>query len=484
MIHFSPLSHLPLVFTVILICPDVSNPCAFLPSFLPFLFHAIILFLLFSTSSAQSEPTLEARLKALECHFTWDLEPRRYKLYSLRDILEDIGAEEGNSWLGHIYNLQGFIHYKLGCIEQARSFFSKAAEAFRQMRNTVSDEGPWLVVNYGNKAWLHYYQNEQAESQACLSKVDELLNDHPSPTQDELHPEIYAEKGWTLMKFGPDEKLLAADYFQRAIRMQPDMVEWQTSHVLALGNSLGNRNLGDDIFEKMKIAKQHDPENLYLAAVYLEACAKRGQRVEGEARELARKVLTKPVSSYSGIEPILRVYRNYISKDEAIELAEKAMERHPEERYLKRRAAVCYETRIYSNSDNPLENSLIDRAIKLHKEVISLYPDSSLKNKISLANLCVRSHHSQAEGDKIFEELLQSPLDPIGTQMVYNYYAKYLHFNRKESHESIRYHMKAAAIPKKSYFRSNSISTLEKIKERGTDRMCGEIENFLANLQH
>ncbi|XP_049911329.1 interferon-induced protein with tetratricopeptide repeats 2-like, partial [Epinephelus moara] len=164
------------------------------------------------SSAAQSQTTLESKLEALQCHFIWDLDPSRSKLLRLRDNLEDIGTEEGNSWLGHIYNLRGFIQYDLGFKEDAQSLFSKAAEAFRQMRN--ADEGPWLVVNYGNLAWLHHHLGEQAESQAYLSKVDALINKYPSPSQDELHPEICAEKAWTLMKFSAEQKQLAADYFE------------------------------------------------------------------------------------------------------------------------------------------------------------------------------------------------------------------------------------------------------------------------------
>ncbi|XP_039984636.1 interferon-induced protein with tetratricopeptide repeats 1-like [Xiphias gladius] len=436
-------------------------------------------------SAAQSETTLEAKLEALQCHFTWDLVPSRSKLFRLRDKLEDIGTEEGYSWLGHIYNLQGYIHYQLGSTDDARSFFSRAAEAFCQMRNTVSDEGPWLVVNYGNQAWLHYHQGERAESQACLSKVDALTNEYPSPSQDELHPEIYAEKAWTLMKFGREKKLLAAGFFQRAIRMQPDMVEWQTSHILALVNGVkhSDKGLEPDILEKMRIAKEHDPENLYLAALYLEACAAKRQKIEDEARELARGVLKMPVSSYSGIKPLLKLYRMYISMDEAIDLAEEALERHPDERYLKRCAAICYKMRIFLQRDSPLEHSMMERAISLYGEVISLYPDSSLKRKISFANIHAQSGHGQAAADQIYEELLNSNLDPKGTQMLYNYYAKHLQFMRKESHKSIEYHMRAAAIPQKSFYRENSISILERIRGRNRNRMCGEIEEFLANLR-
>ncbi|XP_047442913.1 interferon-induced protein with tetratricopeptide repeats 1-like [Mugil cephalus] len=436
-------------------------------------------------SAAQSQLTLESKLEALQSHFTWDLDSSRSKLFKLRDALQDIGTNEGNSWLGHIYNLQGFIHYQLGFIKEAKSFFSRATEAFHQMMNTVSD-GPWLLVNYGNLAWMHHHLGEQAESERYLSKVHALMKEYPSPSEDELHPEIYAEKAWILMKFSPDEKKLAADYFQRAIRMQPDRVEWQTSRVIASVNACkhsGNK-LGADILVEMEKAKERDPENLYLAALYLEECAERGTEIEEEARELGRKVLGKPVSSYSGLKPLLRLYRIHVSMDEAIDLADEALKRHPDERYLTRCAAICYKRKIFSQRGNPLQPSMINRAISLCKEVISLYPHSSLKRKISLANVYAETNTNQAAADQIYGELLESDLDPKEKQMVFNHYAKFLHFCRNESRRSMEYHMKAAEILQESFCRRDSIKNLEKIKNRNNSKMCGEIKDFLANLQH
>ncbi|XP_053179047.1 interferon-induced protein with tetratricopeptide repeats 2-like [Scomber japonicus] len=437
-------------------------------------------------SAAQSQTTMEAKLEALQCHFTWDLDSSKSKLFILREKVEDIGTEEGNSWLGHIYNLQGYIHYQLGFTEDAQRFFSRAAEAFRQMRNTGSDEGPWLVVNYGNLAWLHHQLGEQAESQTFLSKVDTLLKEYASPSEDELHPEIYAEKAWTLMKFGRDKTQMAVDYFERAIRMQPDMVEWQTSHVIALvkGCGHGDRLLDENILEKMRIAKKNDPDNLYLAALYLLECAKEVRKTEDEVRELAKRVLKKPPSSYSGIRPLLRLYIMYISMDEAIDLAEEALERHLDERHLKWCAANCYKWRVYSDRDNPLEQRLIDRAISLHKEVISLYPHSSLQDKIALANIYAKLSHCQAEAEQIYQDLLESDLEPADRQMLYDYYAKHLHFMRKDSYKSIKYHMMAAEIPHQSRYRKSSIHILKKTEERNRNLMCREIAEFLAKLQN
>ncbi|XP_061681243.1 interferon-induced protein with tetratricopeptide repeats 1-like [Syngnathoides biaculeatus] len=436
-------------------------------------------------SAVWSQNTLKANLESLQCHFTWNLNPHRSKLFLLRDKLEDIGTVEGYSWLGHIYNLQGYIHYQLGITKDALHFFSRAAEALRQMRNTIPEEGPWLVVNYGNLAWLHYQMGKRAESQTYLSKVDILLNEYPSPCHGELHPEICAEKAWALMKFGKEYALPAVEYFQRAIRMQPDMIEWHTSHVLAIVSTckLYKTQLDVNTFEKIKIALKHDPKNLYLSTIYLAACAAGGRRIEGEACQLAKKILKNPVSSYSGIKPLLKLYRVYLSIDEALDLAEEALERHPGERYLKRCAAICYKKKIFLYRDISLQQILIDKAISLYKEVIALYHQSSLKRKITLANIYVKSTHNQAKADEIFEELLyQSDQEPGDRQMVYSYYAKYLHLIQKQSYKSIEYYMRAAAIQHPSVHRVNSIQILKKIRQRNRNRMCTEIEEFLDNL--
>ncbi|XP_059197251.1 interferon-induced protein with tetratricopeptide repeats 1B-like [Centropristis striata] len=434
-------------------------------------------------SAAQSQTTLMAKLEALQCHFTWDLDPGRSKLLSLRDQLKDIGTEEGNSWLGHIHNLQGFIQYKLGFTEDSKCFFSKAEESIHQLRH--ADEGPWLVVNYGNLAWLHHHLGDKAESEAYLSKVDALMNKYPSPSQDELHPEIYAEKGWTWMKFTAEKKLLAADYFQRAIRMQPDMVEWNTSYALASRNAFQYSSTGveADVLEKMRIAKEQDPENLYLAANYLEQRAKKGEKVEIEACELAQRVLRNPVSSYNGIHPLLRVFRNFLSRDEAIDLAEEALEKHPDERFLKRCAALCYNQKIVCCRDGCTKQSVIDRAITLHEEVISLYPHSSLRKKIDLANIYGKLRYGQAKAEQMYQELLESDLEPADKQMLYTLYAQYLFCDQNDYQRTIEYDMKSAEIPHQSDFRRNSIRFLRDFRDKSKNQETREkIAEFLKNL--
>ncbi|XP_047198851.1 interferon-induced protein with tetratricopeptide repeats 1B [Hippoglossus stenolepis] len=428
-------------------------------------------------SAAQSDMALEDRLGALQCHFTWKLNPSRNKLWRLKDKLQDIGTEEGCKWLGHIYNLQGYVHFQLGSTEEARSFFSRAAEAFRQTRG--ADEGPWLVVTYGNQAWLHHHQGERAESRACLSKIDGLRTEFPS--QDGLHPEICAEKAWTLMNFSGEQQLLADHYFQRAIRLQPGVVEWQTSHVLGLVNMSKHSETGveEDIMKKLREAKEQDPENLYLAAVYLLQLAKKGQPDKCGARELATKVLINPVSSYSGIKALLRLYRTFPSMDEAVALAEEALKLHPDERYLKRCAALSYKWKIWEE-DSHSSPSLIEKGICAHEELLSLYPHSSFMKKIDIAGIYAKSENTKAKSEENFQQLLAEDLEPAEQQILFNIYANYLFFTQHNHKMSIHYHMKAAKIPIESSHQERSIQTLENIRDREGNR---KVDKFLSRLK-
>uniref|UniRef100_A0A3B3IE66 Uncharacterized protein n=1 Tax=Oryzias latipes TaxID=8090 RepID=A0A3B3IE66_ORYLA len=432
--------------------------------------------------SSSSSQTL-SKLEALECHFTWVKETTRSHLLHKRVQLEDIGTDEGNFWLGSIYNLWGFVLYELGSSKEAHKYFRKATETLQRLRK--EDEGPWLMVNYGNLAWLHHHLGEEAKSQDYLSKVEALKSKFPSPSQDELHPEIYAEKAWTLMKFGKKNKLLAADYFQRSFKMQPDMVQWQSSRVIALASAAKHwdTDLSDDVLQEIRTAREQDPENLYVAAVELKVRGRKGESDKDEAETLGQKILLQPVSSYSGLKPLLRLHRELGSLDKAIVLTEEALERHPDERYLKRCAALCYKWKVLRFTADRADQRTIERAIKLNEEVVDLYPDTSFVKKMDLAYVQAKSSHGRTIAYQMFQDLLaRRDLDSGDKQLLYYNYARYLNFERQDRNKSVQYYMKSAEIPNRSFYGKLSVKMLQKICERGRSRMCPEIREFLENL--
>uniref|UniRef100_A0A3Q2DWU2 Uncharacterized protein n=1 Tax=Cyprinodon variegatus TaxID=28743 RepID=A0A3Q2DWU2_CYPVA len=427
-----------------------------------------------------STETLESRLKALQCHFTWNLEANRQNLVYLRYRLQDISTEEGNVWLGHIYNLQGFIQYKLGSSEEALNIFRRATETFQRLKN--SDEGPWLMVNFGNLAWLHHLMGEDEKSQDYLSKVEALMREYPAPPEEELYPEVCAEKAWTLMKLDKEKKLQAAELFQKAVRMQPDNVEWQSSCAI-LSAEVFKENLQElytDMLETLKSAKERDPDNLCIAALYLEAGSAKGIEIKNEALELSEKLKKLPANHYTGIRLLLRLNRKFEFDDNAEEFSKKNQRKKQD-----RSDAERLKEKIFSK-DFKHDKETIDKAIELWEEVTNADPEFSLEDNITLASIYAKKKDGNA--DQIYNKLLEkNDLDPVGKQMLYNRYAKHLYFFKNERKQSIEFHIKAAEIPEETFYRKSSIAELRKSLNRIQDpeirqKISSRITEFLRDI--
>ncbi|XP_053705567.1 interferon-induced protein with tetratricopeptide repeats 2-like [Synchiropus splendidus] len=426
---------------------------------------------------------MEARLEKLPCHFNWDdvlLDDN--KLSTGRYKLEDFGDDEGNVWLGPIYNALAFVHHRLGSDAEALQWLTKATEVLQLGREEDARDGPWLVVNYGNLAWLHHHMGDDRESQTYLSNVEDLLSRYPNPSEDELLPEVAAEKAWTLMML-TNQREQAENLLRGAVEKQPGRVEWKSSLVLSMLKARKHDEgpLDPQVWEELENAREEDPENMCIAVKYLHYSGARGESVEDRARELAQRVLSRPPGIHNGLKSVLRLYRQYLSLSEAVDLAEQALRKDPDERYVKRCAALCYCWRITFNSETPPSSRTIDRGVALTQEVIALYPRGNLVKKINLANIYANTRRL-AEADEIYDDLLARQLPPAEQQVLYHHYAKHLAFNRNDRTKSVKYHMKAARISIPSYFRNNSIKSLRKIVARGRNRMCSEIQEFLHNL--
>lgn len=406
-------------------------------------------------------PISVTTLEALQCHFTWALDFRHNSFPQLRQHLEDINPQEGNRWLGSVHNLLGFISFQLKANEDALQSFMMAAEAFR---GRAADEGPCLVVTYGNLAWLYHHLGEGEESQTYLSRVGVLMRTHPPPSQDELHPEVYAEKAWTLMNIAVHYKQ-AGPYFLRAIERRPDMVAWNSSYMVWIIKSHG-KELGEELVEDLRSAKERDPENSYLAVHYLNQRAKRGEDFEEEARMLADRIMEAPVGKYSGMKALLWIFTQYISANEAMKLADTLLNEYPDQQYSLNCAAQCYRWSLSSESIRAHHESLKkvrDRAIVLHLDLIKRCPDISAHTKLHLADIYALTDLRRAE--QLFKDLLGNP-NPYMRQKIYHKYANFLYYHKHDGRSSACYHMAVLRIPQQSSYRTKSYNILDKKRKK------------------
>ncbi|XP_029608569.1 interferon-induced protein with tetratricopeptide repeats 1 [Salmo trutta] len=428
-----------------------------------------------------AQNSLEIRLQGLECHFTWKLDYSRSKLESLRETLIDIISSEGVqcSWTGHLNNLLAYLHHALGSTEDALHCLKKAEEAIRL--NSPDNVELSLVVHYGNLAWVHYHQGELTESQTYVEKVGRLLQDNRSTCPGV----VWGERAWTLNKFHVSKRKEAVYCFRMALKGDPENKVLRCGYAIAFSKSFERKDitpkLRSEMLEHLRIARELDPEHLTITVMYLQRLADSGQ-VE-EARKLAEEVIEKPLDSFGGFGLILSFFREYVSHDSSIDLARRTMERHPDSRQLKKYLAQCYKWKIFSPEEkrNPMRHILIENAVNLYEEVVTLYP-KSLAVKLDLSAMYKESGRVD-RADKIFEDLLldREGMEPQDLQTLYNRYAQHLHYAKQDASRSIDIHKKAVEIMLPTGQRDNSYRALLSIVHKGGDR-AEEIVDFLDGL--
>ncbi|KAM9394649.1 interferon-induced protein with tetratricopeptide repeats 1-like isoform 1-T1 [Salvelinus alpinus] len=428
-----------------------------------------------------AQTSLKIRLQGLECHFTWKLDDSRSKLESLRETMIDISNREGvqYSWEGYLYNFLAYLHYALGSTEDALHCLKKAEEAIRQSRQDGVELR--LVVHYGNVAWVHYHQGELTESQTYVEKVGRLLRDNPSPCPGV----VWGERAWTLNKFDVSKKAAALDCFRMALKGDPENKVLRCGYAMAFNKSVDRKDitpeLRSEMLEHLRIARELDPEDLYIPVMYLQRLAESGQ-VE-EACKLAEEVIEKPLDSFGGFGILLDFFKEYVSHDSSIDLARRTLERHPNSRQLKRHLGKCYKWKIFSleKKRNPMRHILIENAVYLYEEVVTLYP-KSLEVKLELAAMYKESGRID-RADKIFEDLLLEieGMEPQDLQKFYNWYADYLFYAKQDASRSIDIHKKAVEIMLPTGQRDSSVRILLSIVHNGGDR-AEEIVDFLDGL--
>ncbi|KAJ0068136.1 hypothetical protein NL108_016845, partial [Boleophthalmus pectinirostris] len=389
-------------------------------------------------------------LGALSCHFTWGLTFSRASLNRTRDHLMDIVPEENTTWRGQNYNLQGFLQHRLGRSSEALSLLRSASEALR---------GPGLLVNYSDLAWLHHERGEHEQSQEYLSRVEVLRIEYPTEGE---HPEVLAEKAWTLTKFGCQQK------FEAALEAEPERVEWRSSQVIALTSAQKHDPDPPDaqLLQRVQRAHEDDPENLYL--LHLSLRQRCGDDVLDDVSELEDRIMVRANSSFSGLKAVLHIYRNINHPNGAIKWAEKALDNHPDSRYVKRcvaSLAECLKWQLDQQGERASQE-LMEQAAELLGEVASLYPESCLRTELDRANVYAKSNRGLAQAQRLYQDLLLRDLETVSRQMVLNQYAKFLKHERHDYVKSMEYHMRAAEIPSPSFYRTNSITVLRRLSPR------------------
>ncbi|XP_066550005.1 interferon-induced protein with tetratricopeptide repeats 1 [Amia ocellicauda] len=331
-----------------------------------------------------------------------------------------------------------------------------------------------LIVPYGDFAWLYYKMGDHTNAQRYLEKLAQIADKFPRASPVILHPELYGEKAWSLLKFSSENYELAKTFFEMALKEQPENKEWHSGYAIVLTRleGLGTRMSSEQdsiALPQLRLAKQLDPGNAFVT-IYLGLKLTEYGYMQ-EAQELAEQALQKAKDNPQVIRNVVKLFRLHGSLDRAFALLERALQLSPDTCFLKHQLALCckwkYGIEKQSNRDNREElNSLLSRAIENFNEVLRVQPNY-IYIEFDLAEMYAESGDKEI-AEEIFMEMFGrlSEMKPKDVQAFYLYYGNFKYYHRESPEEAIALYKEGIKISEPSWAREKCSLRLNKLQTR------------------
>ncbi|XP_059803481.1 interferon-induced protein with tetratricopeptide repeats 5-like [Hypanus sabinus] len=365
---------------------------------------------------------LKENLDQLQCHFTWgpqkgtiDLEDMMYRLQDAINL--------GVKYQATCHNQLAFINCLQGKNKEAIQNLNAAEEILKDNHNDEFERS--IIITYGNFAWVHYHMGQLTEAQSYLDKLEMIckpLSDGPRYTA--MIPEVYGEKGWSLIRSAALFYEEAKECFEKALEEDPDNTEWIMGYATALYRlelfSGTPENLKQNQSVKhLRRVLDLDP-NDSMAMVLLALKLKQLKQKE-TATKLVEQALQKTPDLPYVLRYAAKFYRLEEDVEKAIRLLKKALEITPLSAFLHDQIAMCYRIKLDELINNPRSrnprNPAFHQKAKLFEQCMYHFgkafqhrPKSAIKPQLDFAGVCVRNgEYSKAK--EIYSNLLK--LDDI-----------------------------------------------------------------------
>uniref|UniRef100_A0A8C3UB31 Uncharacterized protein n=1 Tax=Catharus ustulatus TaxID=91951 RepID=A0A8C3UB31_CATUS len=240
-----------------------------------------------------SKDSLKTSLLQLECHFTWDLHKEDVGLEALEEtILDHIKfVKECNIT---DYNILSYVCHLKNSNEEGLRNLQKAEEAIQE--HHPGEIARRSLVTWGNYAWIYYHMQRYEEAQTYVSKVENSCKKLSGTALGKIQlPEVCAEQGWALLRFGRSNFEKARNCFENALKSEPDNPDFNAGYAIAMfrlesfarWNSLEMRRC----LEALKRAVELNPNDTTLLALL-------ALHLQGLKRPYSQKSESKAIEYY------------------------------------------------------------------------------------------------------------------------------------------------------------------------------------------
>ncbi|XP_076155034.1 interferon-induced protein with tetratricopeptide repeats 5-like [Alosa pseudoharengus] len=388
-----------------------------------------------------SDIALRTKLLQLECHFTWNLTKESADLSDLQTRLEeqielDLGKKAGAI---RSYCFLAYVRYLQGFPDDALTNLLKSEEKGREYHG---DDCEWfLIVTYGNLAWLHHHLGSYSQCESYLEKLVAIKEKFPTGSSTVLHPEVYGQKGWTYLKFAYKYYERAKQCFEKALEQEPDDSDWNTGYAIVLYRTENDMSRLEDSLavKQLRRAIEINPEDVVLKVLLGLRLAIVFKKHE-EAKRLIEEADKMDSSNPHVIRYIVKYLRNSGYVDRAIALLRRAVERTNNSAFLHHQLALCYKkkkTNLFHTEGARGKGREVRQLIA--QCINHLQLATTLKSNFILAMADLALHYGQnkefARAEEMFQDTFKAAKEKHdNVQVVHLYYGEFQqHQNKSET---------------------------------------------------
>ncbi|KAK2866261.1 hypothetical protein Q7C36_002317 [Tachysurus vachellii] len=430
--------------------------------------------------SSTEATVLEDELRELECHFTWELQKEELDLTDLLNRLEQHADFKlgGNAGLAQTYNSLGFVKYLLGSPQDALDFLQKGVELIREHWDNDCDK--WLIVPYGNLAWLQYHMKLFSECENSLEKIRSIAQKFPDSPLG-LHHEVLGEKAWALFKFSRQYYSRAKECFEKALELEPRNAQWNCGYAFVLNRTEKRDPSVPNLLtiKHLRQAIEANSDNDELKALLAVKLAESTEYDEGE--KLMEEALEGSPNAPNVIRYVGKFLRAYGSVERSIALLKRALEKSPTSGFIHHQLALCYKRK-----KNDLQREGIQSTPRADDEIQRLrshciyHLDKATELKcgfiIAMTELAVQySEDGKLDrAEELFQQTLQTAKEKNESlQTVYLCYAQFQQYKKRSMSDAITYHMECLKIGEDTKDGQKSAKHLKKINDRRSSKSPG-----------
>ncbi|XP_038678304.1 interferon-induced protein with tetratricopeptide repeats 5-like [Scyliorhinus canicula] len=355
---------------------------------------------------------LKVKLDQLQCHFTWAPQRENIDLVDIKQRLQD-SIDLGVNYQARSYNQLAFVNCLQRNCEEA---IQNLEEAERILRENHEDEfDTRIIITYGNYAWVYYHMEQLTEAQSYLDRLERICEQFPDASRyTAMLPEVYGEKGWSLLSSAAQYYEEAKECFEMALTEDSANIEWNVGYATALSRlevfSGTAQNISrSEAVRQWRRVLELDPHDSVAKVQLALKLQQRNQKEE--ALILVEQALDHTPADPYVLRYAAKFYRIIRDVEKAVELLNRGLEATQHSTFLHHQIGQCYRTKLNplirnrGSSDFQLWNKLINKCKFHFQKAIENRPLTSIKVHLDLAEICALNKEYD-EAKKIYKHLL------------------------------------------------------------------------------